>query len=131
MGLTPKKPCKKPGCGELTRTGFCSKHTALERRYDQERDSSAKRGYGHRWRIARAEFLTKNPLCVLCQQAGRVTAATVVDHIKPHKGDMQLFWDRLNWQALCKFCHDAKTVKEDGGFGNKKTTVNGGFPEGT
>lgn len=43
----------------------------------------------------------------------------MVDHITPHKGDRGLFWDRNNWQALCKTCHDTKTAAEDGGFGNK------------
>ncbi len=43
--------------------------------------------------------------------------ATVVDHIRPHKGNQELFWDVTNWGALCKRCHDIKTVKEDGGFG--------------
>lgn len=38
---------------------------------------------------------------------GRYVAATVVDHIVPHRGDMKLFWDRDNWQALCKACHDS------------------------
>jgi len=28
-----------------------------------------------------------------------------------------MFWDERNWQALCKPCHDAKTAREDGGFG--------------
>ena len=32
----------------------------------------------------------------------------------PHHGDMTLFWDEENWQALCKRCHDAKTASEDG-----------------
>ena len=36
-----------------------------------------------------------------------------VDHIIPHRGDQKLFWDRNNWQALCKPCHDRKTGKED------------------
>lgn len=44
-------------------------------------------------------------------------ASTVVDHIKPHKGDQQLFWSKANHQALCKECHDTKTATEDGGFG--------------
>ncbi len=43
----------------------------------------------------------------MCAKAGRVTAATVVDHIKPHRGDQKLFWDTANWQALCKPCHDS------------------------
>jgi 5-methylcytosine-specific restriction endonuclease McrA len=28
--------------------------------------------------------------------------ATIVDHIKPHRGDQNLFWDQTNWQALCR-----------------------------
>ncbi|MEK4492972.1 HNH endonuclease [Paenibacillus sp. FSL L8-0493] len=56
-----------------------------------------------------------------CTKAGKVEAATVVDHIVPHKGDKELFWQRDNWQALCKACHDTKTVREDGGFGNERT----------
>jgi 5-methylcytosine-specific restriction protein A len=47
-----------------------------------------------------------------------VVAATVVDHIVPHKGDKVKFWDSSNWQSLCKRCHDAKTATEDGGFGH-------------
>ncbi|WP_289184903.1 HNH endonuclease [uncultured Parasutterella sp.] len=31
-----------------------------------------------------------------------------------------MFWDESNWQALCKHCHDVKTAKEDGGFGNER-----------
>lgn len=46
-------------------------------------------------------------------------AASVVDHIIPHKGNDDLFWDMSNHQALCKKCHDIKTATEDGGFGNK------------
>jgi 5-methylcytosine-specific restriction protein A len=51
-------------------------------------------------------------------EKGKVVGATVVDHIIPHKGDMGLFWDKANWQSLCKPCHDSKTRLEDGGFGN-------------
>lgn len=48
-----------------------------------------------------------HPLCVMCQAEGRIEAATVVDHIKPHRGDQALFWDRDNWQSLCKRHHDS------------------------
>lgn len=41
-----------------------------------------------------------------CAQLGLDVLATVVDHIKPHRGDMALFWDEANWQGLCKPCHD-------------------------
>lgn len=35
--------------------------------------------------------------------------STVVDHIIPHRGNMDLFWYEENWQPLCKRCHDKKT----------------------
>ena len=71
--------------------------------------------YGARWRRSRELFLVEHPLCVYCQRQGRVAPATVVDHIVPHKGDLTLFWDRDNWQPLCKRCHDAVKAKEEHG----------------
>lgn len=46
-----------------------------------------------------------------------IRAVYAVDHIIPHKGDPELFWDQDNWQSLCKPHHDRKTATEDGGFG--------------
>ncbi len=82
------------------------------------RGGSTKRGYGSRWQKARERFFKENPLCVECRQEGRTEPAVVADHIEPHKGDKKLFWDRKNWQGLCKQHHDHKTAKQDGGFGN-------------
>lgn len=89
------------------------------------RETAAARGYGGRWQKARATFLARSPLCVACATEGRVTAATVVDHITPHKGDQGRFWDTDNWQPLCKAHHDRKTATEDGGFGNWHRSKNG------
>ena len=62
--------------------------------------------YGsHRWRKLTRNFLTAHPLCVMCETEGRVSTATEVDHIKPHRGDVALFWDEDNLQALCAFHH--------------------------
>jgi 5-methylcytosine-specific restriction endonuclease McrA len=69
-----------------------------------------------RWEKARKTYLASHPLCAMCQREGRVTAATVVDHIKPHKGDTKLFWDVANnWQALCKPHHDQDKQREERG----------------
>lgn len=54
-----------------------------------------------------------NPLCRRCLLLDKLVPAQVVDHIRPHRGDMFLFWDRANWQSLCKRCHDRKTASED------------------
>jgi 5-methylcytosine-specific restriction endonuclease McrA len=53
------------------------------------------------------------PFCTKYQELGELIKATVVDHIKPHRGDKILFWDQSNWQPLCKKCHDHKTKTED------------------
>lgn len=63
--------------------------------------------YDARWQRARAAFLTAFPLCRFCEQLGRTTPATVVDHITPHRGAPDLFWNTRNWQPLCKTCHDS------------------------
>ena len=74
---------------------------------------AAARGYGSRWRRLSRAFLRAHPLCAACQREGRYVKATVVDHIKPHRGDPVLFWDQDNWQPLCKHHHDVKTRTED------------------
>jgi 5-methylcytosine-specific restriction enzyme A len=84
----------------------------VKRALERERPSAARRGYGPRWRKARAAYLARHPLCAACQAEGRVVPATVVDHVVPHRGDAALFWDQANWAALCKPCHDAKTARE-------------------
>ncbi len=85
---------------------------------DQVRLKTSERGYGYRWQQARLGYLRKHPLCVHCEAKGRVTVATDLDHIIPHKGDMETFWQSSNWQGLCRSCHSIKTASEDGGFGH-------------
>jgi 5-methylcytosine-specific restriction endonuclease McrA len=42
----------------------------------------------------------------MCIQYEDVTVADTVDHVKPHKGDVLLFWDADNLQSLCAACHN-------------------------
>ena len=73
-----------------------------------DKRKTAERGYGGRWQRARLRFLGNNPLCVMCEQRGRVEVATVVDHIVPHRGDQELFWSEDNWQSLCSEHHNGE-----------------------
>lgn len=75
--------------------------------------TAAQRGYGYRWQKARDQYLQEHPLCVMCQDAGTVKASAVVDHITPHRGDVRLFWDENNWQALCKTHHDGEKQRQE------------------
>ena len=109
MPRKSKRPCSHPGCPNLTEDKYCEEHKSLH----PDRPSAAKRGYGSKWQRLSKAYLRKHPLCVKCMARGRFTAATVVDHIIPHRGDPHLMWDESNWQALCKSCHDHKTWTED------------------
>ena len=73
----------------------------------KDKRSSHERGYTSSWQRAREGFLMSHPLCVMCEQQGRLTAATVVDHVVPHKGDSAVFWDTGNWQSLCTNHHNS------------------------
>lgn len=78
-----------------------------------DKRTSGQRGYNYEWQQARLLFLNENPLCSYCDRDGRVTAACIVDHKIPHRGDEVLFWDRANWQSLCKPCHDIVKRREE------------------
>ena len=88
---------------------------------NDRRGTAASRGYGYRWQLAREDHLRRHPLCVMHQERGELVPASIVDHVEAPKlgeakasGDparisaaWKLFWDRGNWQSLCKHCHDS------------------------
>ena len=108
-----KKPCRYPGCPELTHDRYCEKHKREEdRRQDRERGNSNKRGYNYKWRRARKLYLKQHPICECdeCTRLHRLLPANVVHHIIDHKGNYDLFWDRNNWLAMNVECHNKLTL---------------------
>jgi 5-methylcytosine-specific restriction protein A len=117
--------CTYPGCRELALAGHrrCEKHYSggsasgdaeVKRRiYDEGRQNSDLRKLYKTagWFRMRKAILDENPLCVECLKHRRITVATDVDHIKPHRGDPEVFFDSSNLQPLCKSCHSAKTLR--------------------
>ena len=129
MPIASPRPCRSPGCAVLVtvRDGYCDQHRkAAHAAIDARRESASKRGYGRKWQEARVAFLSSNPLCKIHGARGEVVAAEVVDHVIPHRGDLKLFWDRKNWQPLCKRCHDTKTATEGVTFGRPPSNPGGG-----
>lgn len=67
---------------------------------------------GLRLRRLRAE-----PLCRMCAAEGRVTPATLVDHIIEPKGNEALFFDYDNTQSLCDDsrwrCHSSRKQSQE------------------
>ena len=76
-----------------------------------------------RWRKRRKGYLQRNPLCALCLEMDRLTPATIVDHVEPHRGDPVKFWDERNWQSACKPCHDGakQQLEKSGGLRGSST----------
>lgn len=107
-----KKICNKPGCNRLVpySENYCEEHKG-----NSFKGSS--KGFSHRdwhslysstdWKKKSKDFLRRWPACCVCG-----STATVVDHIEPHRGDLNLFWNENNWQPMCKACHDRKTQTE-------------------
>jgi 5-methylcytosine-specific restriction protein A len=79
-------------------------------RLDDRRGSSASRGYDHRWRKIRLAVLADEPLCRMCHERGRITAAQEVDHIDGNSRNNE----RDNLRPLCKPCHSGRTARDQG-----------------
>jgi 5-methylcytosine-specific restriction enzyme A len=109
-------------CGALTipmSDGKCPKvllkpNPALVNRYPPKTGRSDYRSWYNlqRWHHIAKAHLRKEPLCRMCSRVGKLTAATVADHIEPHAGDLNKFWfGKL--QSLCKQCHDSTKRKDE------------------
>lgn len=105
-------PCRVPTCPHLRP---CPTHATDTRTHAERIERTPHRAGTYStaaWKRLRARVLAEQPLCRLCQEQGRVTLATEVDHIVSFATDMALFLDRQNCQGLCKPCHSAKTRRE-------------------
>ncbi len=105
---------------ELNARGYCNKHQPLiesrEKKRKQRRDDyfrnarRANQGYYHtkQWRLLRAEVLKKQSSCITCGSSEQLH----IDHIKPPRGNKDLFFNENNLQVLCHACHRLKTAEE-------------------
>ncbi|PJE26823.1 5-methylcytosine-specific restriction enzyme A [Pseudooceanicola antarcticus] len=120
----PRKICVAFGCEELAEAGLshCQTHEAIRQEKIAARKAAAQQSEEAQanrrlyrsaaWQRAAKGFLAKHPLCAHCAELGLVVPAREVDHVEPHRGDRAKFWDRSNWQPLCKPCHSRKTAGE-------------------
>ncbi|SKB27041.1 HNH endonuclease signature motif containing protein [Sphingopyxis flava] len=80
---------------------------------------------GRKGQQLRRRRLANEPLCRRCKERGRITAATVPDHIKP----LALGGEDVdeNIRCLCDDCHDQVTREQ---FGHRRRTEVGadGWP---
>ncbi|MGB3900466.1 MAG: HNH endonuclease [Mesorhizobium sp.] len=104
--MTSKPPVHRPpGIGNRQQQ---------RRTYDQTRDKQEWRGWYKtaRWQATRERQLTAEPLCRMCRESGRLTPATVCDHIERHGGDPVSFWCGP-FQSLCASCHSSEKQRQE------------------
>ena len=114
MPLKPQRPCRHAGCTQLTRDGYCPEHKP------QQEACRSVEGQSWRWLYQtdmwrndlRPAQLLHQPFCQSCAAKRIRTTATDVDHIKPHRGNQNVFQDSANLQSLCHSCHSQKTARE-------------------
>lgn len=118
----PTKPCYRCRIGlSKDGSGLClgcktKKNSSEPKRKQHKKDPKVKKWLNtKRYKDSRVDFLYKNQLC---NTLGCNNHSKVLDHITPHCGDKDLFWDKSNWQPKCIKCHNRKTAQQDGGFGN-------------
>jgi 5-methylcytosine-specific restriction protein A len=64
--------------------------------------------YRHRrWKRMRLQQLQAEPLCMMCKPRGKITPATIVDHVERHFGDVEKFWNG-KLQSVCRQCHEVR-----------------------
>lgn len=114
MTAKPFKVCAKAGCNALTKDRYCSKHKNERNSHDKYRPNANARGYDYQWSKVRKLHLNANPLCVFCLDAGKVTEATDVDHIKSLADYPELKTDPNNLRSLCHSCHSRRTWRDQG-----------------
>lgn len=130
MAMKPLRPCRHPGCGALTRDGYCPAHKPKAAR---PRSRSPEAAAWHRWYSLkiwtddlRPGQLLREKYCRECARYGIRTIATDVDHVRDHKGNWELFTDRGNLQSLCHFCHSRKTAETINQTQRKRGEANAG-----
>lgn len=63
--------------------------------------------------LARACKLKASYTCAMCARVCTDKGEAIADHMKPHRGDRDLFFDATNLQCLCKACHDKTKQAEE------------------
>ena len=80
-----------------------------------------------RWQRVRTLHRRTHPLCEMCKP--RIVEAQVVDHVEPHRGDPEKFWDQANLQSLCLTHHNSDKQRLERGSKPKPVIGNDGWPE--
>jgi 5-methylcytosine-specific restriction endonuclease McrA len=96
-----------------------------KRNYERERRQAKpwRNWYAsRRWKRRAADQLEREPLCRMHKAKGKAVAATVADHVVPHRGDPDLFWDG-ELQSLCGHCHSSAKQRQERAEGRRRASL--------
>lgn len=111
LANSPLRKCCEPGCRTLIRNASRCEQHARKTRSRSKQSQESQLLYDWKWRQASLRFRQQHPLCAECEREGKTTPSQCVDHIVPHRGNLELFWNEENWSALCDGHHRSKTAK--------------------
>lgn len=112
--MPQKYICRHIGCNvTIDHKGYCEMHEPMHEEFvpgtsHRPPASWASLYRSARWRALRAKIIKRDGGCVVCGH----DKGLVVDHIIPHRGNEELFYDEENLQTLCAFHHRIKTDME-------------------
>jgi|SRR5579864_2032219 len=141
--MAPNVPtaCRTPGCsGYAVERGLCADCLKNDQAPKQTASKFDQRNkWRHLYQLSRwrnrvqPAVIRRDPVCTICHH----NPSEVADHIRDHRGDVQLFFDFSNLHGVCKECHDKKTGTEHGSGRSMAAPVRptrtpepGGVPEG-
>lgn len=121
MVQTPARQCKYPRCPKYSSdgTGYCPEHARFYIPFNRpvdERYSASRRGYGRGWRVIRERILAAYGI------PRERWIYYDVDHVPAYDPEREP--DHNKYQLIPRLHaeHSRKTVLEDGGWGNRRTT---------
>mgnify|MGYP002528778381 CR=1 FL=1 len=122
MPRKAKKPCRYPGCPNLTDGAYCDEHRKMNNReYNHtRRDPETAKRYDRNYRKVRAAYAAKHPLCEECLKHGYMVPLDHVHHIVPLKLGGTHSEDNL--MSLCRSCHEKKEAE----LGNSRNAKGAG-----
>jgi 5-methylcytosine-specific restriction protein A len=126
--------CAEPGCRRTNQRGsrWCDKHQTDNTFLRQQRAADQQRRRDLPWKAwydlalwrgpngLRITVLARDPVCKVCNR----NPSTIADHIRPHRGNFDLFCSLDNLQGICEACHNEKSARELNTLGaNQKAEI--------
>ena len=83
-----------------------------------------------RWREVRADQLSRHPLCAMCLEHGRITAATICNHVDKDAKQTEEGFFAGPFTSLCAQHHDSTQQRDERRIDSGKMPIQACGPDG-